>query len=74
MTQPHQYTLYNNKGKVIHFKKSNGDEEWYEYDNNNNLIHQIEDSSNPSEKGKNIYNYYDEYDSNNTIKTNKIFR
>jgi YD repeat-containing protein len=30
---------YNSNGKLIHSKRSDGYEYWYEYDANNNLIH-----------------------------------
>ena len=41
--------------KEIHYKDSDGFEEWKEYDENNNLIHY---------KDSNGYEYWKEYDEN----------
>lgn len=32
-------TKYDENGNCIHYKSSNGYEEWYEYNMNNNIIH-----------------------------------
>ena len=47
-------TEYDSNGKEIHYKNSNGDEEWWEYDSKGNQIHY---------KSSNGYEVWQEYDS-----------
>ena len=49
---------YDNNGNLIHYKNSDGNEEWKEYDSNGNLIHY---------KNSNGYEYWKEYDSNGNL-------
>ena len=49
---------YDSNNNLIHYKDSNGYEEWREYDSNNNVIHH---------KDSDGFEYWKEYDSNNNL-------
>ena len=52
---------YDNNGNLIHYKNSDGKEEWNEYDNNGNLIHSKYSTYTDS------HDKWNEYDSNGNL-------